>query len=49
MTPASSLSIHARFGHAADPGWISRQTGWLGGFLGIRGVPGERLKIWPIV
>jgi hypothetical protein len=22
---------------------------WLGSYLGIRGVPGERLRIWPIV
>jgi hypothetical protein len=45
----SIMPYHARFGHATDPGWISRQTAWLGQFLGIKGQPGERLKIWPIV
>ncbi|MDG3007128.1 hypothetical protein [Paludisphaera mucosa] len=45
----SIMPYHARFGHAADPGWISRQTAWLGRFLGVRGEPGERVKIWPIV
>lgn len=45
----STMPYHARFGHAADPAWISRQTAWLGEHLGIRGEPGERLKIWPIV
>jgi hypothetical protein len=43
------MPYHARFGHAADPAWISRQTAWLGKHLEIRGEPGERLKIWPIV
>lgn len=45
----SSMPYHARFGHAADPAWISRQTAWLGEYLGIRGVAGERIRIWPIV
>jgi hypothetical protein len=45
----SIMPYHARFGHADDPAWISRQTAWLGRFLDIRGEPGERLKIWPIV
>jgi hypothetical protein len=45
----STMPYHARFGHAADPAWISRQTAWLGEHLGIHGEPGERLKIWPIV
>mgnify|MGYP000874512522 CR=1 FL=1 len=45
----SPMPYHARFGHAADPAWVSRQTKWLGGFLGLEGKPGERLKIWPIV
>ena len=45
----SIMPYHARFGHAADPAWISRQTAALGRFLGIKGEPGERLKIWPIV
>ena len=43
------MPYHARFGHAADPAWISRQTAWLGRHLGITGEPGERPKIWPIV
>jgi len=45
----STMPYHARFGHAADPAWISRQTAWLGRHLGVRGEPGERIKIWPIV
>ena len=43
------MPYHARFGHAADPAWISRQTAWLGSHLGVKGEPGERNKIWPIV
>lgn len=45
----SIMPYHARFGHADDPAWISRQTAELGRSLGIRGEPGERLRIWPIV
>jgi hypothetical protein len=45
----SIMPYHARFGHADDPAWISRQTAWLGRHLGIRGETGERTKIWPIV
>jgi hypothetical protein len=45
----SIMPYHARFGHSADPAWISRQTAWLGEYLGVRGEPGERHKIWPIV
>ena len=45
----SPMPYHARFGHADDPAWISRQVGWLGKYLGVSGVPGERLRIWPIV
>jgi hypothetical protein len=45
----SPMPYHARFGHLSDPGWISRQASWLGNYLGVRGEPGERLKIWPIV
>ncbi len=45
----SPMPYHARFGHAADPAWISRQVTWLGNHLGIRGEPGERHRIWPIV
>jgi poly(3-hydroxybutyrate) depolymerase len=45
----SPMPYHARFGHAAEPEWISRQVAWLGRHLGIEGVPGERHRIWPIV
>lgn len=45
----SIMPYHARFGHADDPSWISRQTAWLGNHLGIKGEPGERHQIWPIV
>jgi hypothetical protein len=45
----SPMPYHARFGHAGDPAWISRQVAWLGTYLGVNGVPGERLRIWPIV
>jgi hypothetical protein len=43
------MPYHARFGHAKDPSWISRQTASLGHALGIKGEPSERIKIWPIV
>jgi hypothetical protein len=45
----SIMPYHARFGHAQDPAWVSRQTAWLGRYLGIEGKEGERLKVWPIV
>jgi hypothetical protein len=45
----SIMPYHARFGHADDPAWISRQVTWLGEFLGIQGLPGERKQIWPIL
>ena len=45
----SIMPYHARFGHATDPEWISRQTTWLGNHLGIKGAPNETHKIWPIV
>ena len=45
----SIMPYHARFGHATDPAWISRQVTWLGQHLGITGAPGERHRIWPIV
>jgi hypothetical protein len=45
----SIMPYHARFGHSGDAAWISRQTAALGQFLGIKGGPLERLKIWPIV
>lgn len=45
----SIMPYHARFGHPDDVAWISRQTEWLGNYLGIKGEPGERHKIWPII
>ncbi len=45
----SPMPYHARLGHAEDPGWISRQTTWLGTHLDLRGGSEERVKIWPIV
>ncbi|WP_299461469.1 hypothetical protein [uncultured Gimesia sp.] len=45
----SIMPYHARFNHPEDPAWISRQTAWLGKHLSIKGEPGERHKIWPIV
>jgi hypothetical protein len=45
----SIMPYHARFGHPNDPAWISRQTAWLGRFLGVKGQRDERIKIWPIV
>lgn len=45
----SPMPYHARFGHAAEPEWISRQVAWLGRHLGVEGVPGEKHRIWPIV
>jgi hypothetical protein len=45
----SPMVYHARFGHAGDLPWISRQVTWLGKYLRIDGAPGERHRIWPIV
>ncbi|MHC4400821.1 MAG: sulfatase-like hydrolase/transferase [Planctomycetota bacterium] len=45
----SIMPYHARFGHHDDPSWIYQQTAWLGRHLGVKGEPGERHKIWPIV
>jgi hypothetical protein len=45
----SPMVYHARFGHAGDIDWISRQVTWLGGYLGVKGLDGERHRIWPIV
>lgn len=45
----SPMPYHARFGHADDPEWISRQVKWLGDYLGLTGRPGEEMAIWPIV
>jgi len=45
----SPMPYHARFGHAGDTGWISRQVAWLGSYLGLKGVEGEKIRIWPIV
>jgi hypothetical protein len=45
----SIMPYHARFGHANDPAWISRQTRQLAQLLGITGKPDEQRRIWPIV
>ena len=45
----SIMPYHARFGHAGDPAWISRQVRSLGDHLNLTGAPGERPRIWPIV
>lgn len=45
----SPMPYHARFGHADDPAWVSRQIDWLGRHLGLKGGPAERPKVWPIV
>jgi hypothetical protein len=45
----SIMPYHARFAHADDPVWISRQIAWLGEYLDIQGLPAERPRIWPIV
>lgn len=45
----SIMPYHARFGHAADIGWIARQTQSLGEFLGLKGTESESKKIWPIL
>ena len=45
----SIMPYHARFGHADDPAWISRQTAELGTLLKTTGQPGEKHAIWPIV
>ncbi len=45
----SIMPYHARFGHAADPAWISRQTTALAKQLKLTGEPNEKPAIWPIV
>jgi hypothetical protein len=45
----SIMPYHARFGHAEDLAWISRQVEQLGKLLEIQGKPDERKRIWPIV
>jgi len=45
----SPMPYHARFGFSDDAEWISRQVEWLGGYLGLEGKPGEKIRIWPIV
>jgi hypothetical protein len=39
------MPYNARFGHATDPEWISRQVAWLGRYQGLEGNPGERHRI----
>jgi hypothetical protein len=43
----SPMLYHARSGHSV--GWVKGNLDWLCKELGLRGDPGERLKIWPIV
>lgn len=43
------MPYHARFGHPDGSAWVSRQVRWLAEFLELKGDPGERLWIWPIV
>lgn len=45
----SPMPYHARFGHANDPSWISRQVVDLGRRMSLQGDARERLRIWPIV
>lgn len=45
----SVMPYHARFGHADDPAWISRQVRQLGELLNIQGTPDGKKQIWPIV
>lgn len=45
----SIMPYHARFGHAGDPAWISRQIQRLAERLKIQGTPDEAKRIWPIV
>jgi hypothetical protein len=45
----SIMPYHARFGHAGDPAWVSRQIRRLGELLKIQGAPDEEKRIWPIV
>ena len=45
----SIMPYHARFGHADDPAWISRQVQRLAALLNLQGRPGEKQQIWPIV
>ena len=42
------MPYQARSGYAADPSWISRQTAWLGDYLGVKVEPGERHRTWLI-
>jgi len=43
----SPMLYHGRSGHPV--GWVRQNTEWLCRRLGVRGGPGERLQIWPIV
>lgn len=43
------MPYHARFGHAGDTAWISRQVRRLSELLKIQGKPDEEKQIWPIV
>lgn len=45
----SIMPYHARFGHANDPAWISRQTTWLSDYLSLPKDSSGKPEIWPIV
>ncbi len=45
----SIMPYHARFGHPQNPEWITKQTYSLAEQLGLKGEPGEKQQIWPIV
>ncbi|HMC12193.1 MAG TPA: hypothetical protein VKH44_12920, partial [Pirellulaceae bacterium] len=45
----SIMPYHARFGHAGDPAWITRQVKRLGELLNVRGQPNDKNRIWPIM
>ncbi len=45
----STMPYHARFGHPQNPAWVAEQTKSLGKLLNLKGEPGEKQQIWPIV
>jgi len=45
----SPMPYHARFGHSDDPVWIAERVRWLGDYLNVEGIRGEKTRIWPIV
>ena len=45
----SPLLYHAYLGRNGDVEWISSHVSWLGEYLGVKGYPGEKIRVWPIV